>query len=189
MKRWHRHSKYLCWQIPHACVLCQMKILKLRHFALCSSCFSPFICRAVFGVEEKSHAGHMKAVKQSVLDGTSKWSAKIAITGLVQSLFIPKMMQKELVEFVFFSQSLCTEKYIIHIFFFQRTTITKKKVLQNRWLLLTQYTSLFYTSTWYIVIVHITCFIFIVIQFVFVSHWMQFFRCSNKHGIHTPIHR
>lgn len=40
------------------------------------------IYRAVFGVEDKSHAGHMKAVKQSVLDGTSKWSAKIAITGL-----------------------------------------------------------------------------------------------------------
>lgn len=38
--------------------------------------------RAVFGCEEKSHSGHMKAVKQSVLDGTSKWSAKIAITGL-----------------------------------------------------------------------------------------------------------
>ena len=37
--------------------------------------------RAVFGVEERSHNGHMKAVKQSVLDGTSKWSAKIAITG------------------------------------------------------------------------------------------------------------
>jgi hypothetical protein len=35
----------------------------------------------VFGVEERSHNGHMKAVKQSVLDGTSKWSAKIAITG------------------------------------------------------------------------------------------------------------
>lgn len=38
--------------------------------------------RAVFSVEEKSHSGHMKAIKQSVLDGTSKWSAKIAITGL-----------------------------------------------------------------------------------------------------------
>nr|CAD7575827.1 unnamed protein product [Timema californicum] len=37
--------------------------------------------RNVFGAEDKSHIGHMKAVKQSVLDGTSKWSAKIAITG------------------------------------------------------------------------------------------------------------
>lgn len=38
-------------------------------------------CRQVFSVDKKSHSGHMKAVKQSVLDGTSKWSAKIAITG------------------------------------------------------------------------------------------------------------
>lgn len=37
--------------------------------------------RNVFGVDKKSHTGHMKAVKQSVLEGTSKWSAKIAITG------------------------------------------------------------------------------------------------------------
>lgn len=44
--------------------------------------------RAVFGVEEKSHIGHMKAVKQSVLDGTSKWSAKIAITGLFLLLHV-----------------------------------------------------------------------------------------------------
>lgn len=41
----------------------------------------PTFNRQVFGVDKKSHTGHMKAVKQSVLDGTSKWSAKIAITG------------------------------------------------------------------------------------------------------------
>jgi len=35
----------------------------------------------VFSVEENTYQGHMKSVKQSVLDGTSKWSAKIAITG------------------------------------------------------------------------------------------------------------
>lgn len=40
-----------------------------------------YILRDVFNVDEKSHVGHMKAVKQSVLDGTSKWSAKLAITG------------------------------------------------------------------------------------------------------------
>lgn len=40
----------------------------------------------MFGVEEKSHQGHIKAVKQSVLDGTCKWSAKIAITGLFKNI-------------------------------------------------------------------------------------------------------
>lgn len=49
--------------------------------------------RSVFGVEEKSHIGHMKAVKQSVLDGTSKWSAKIAITGLFEIL--PTFQQRK----------------------------------------------------------------------------------------------
>ncbi|KAK3869611.1 hypothetical protein Pcinc_025097 [Petrolisthes cinctipes] len=38
------------------------------------------LIRDVFGVEDKSHVGHMMSVNQSVLDGTSKWSAKIAIT-------------------------------------------------------------------------------------------------------------
>ena len=54
--------------------------------------YSPVHHRSVFGVEEKSHIGHMKAVKQSVLDGTSKWSAKIAITGLFEIL--PTFQQK-----------------------------------------------------------------------------------------------
>lgn len=55
--------------------------------------YSPVHHRSVFGVEEKSHIGHMKAVKQSVLDGTSKWSAKIAITGLFEIL--PTFHQKK----------------------------------------------------------------------------------------------
>jgi len=35
----------------------------------------------MFDVDAKLHAGHMKAVKQSVVEGTSKWSAKLGITG------------------------------------------------------------------------------------------------------------
>lgn len=45
-----------------------------------------YIFRNVFSVEEKTHCGHMNKIKQSVLDGTSKWSAKIAITGLFPNL-------------------------------------------------------------------------------------------------------
>lgn len=34
----------------------------------------------VFHMEPKTHAGHMKAIKNLILEGTSKWSAKILIT-------------------------------------------------------------------------------------------------------------
>ncbi|MBN3293070.1 UN13B protein, partial [Polypterus senegalus] len=39
------------------------------------------LIRDVFTVEKVAHTQQMKTVKQSVLDGTSKWSAKITITG------------------------------------------------------------------------------------------------------------
>jgi protein unc-13 A/B/C len=39
------------------------------------------LIRSIFNIDQKSHTGHIKAVKQSVLDGTSKWSAKLTITG------------------------------------------------------------------------------------------------------------
>ncbi|CAM1324812.1 UNC13C (predicted) [Pycnogonum litorale] len=48
------------------------------------------LIRAVFNFEQKNHVGAMKGVKQSVLDGTSKWSAKIAITVICAQGLIAK---------------------------------------------------------------------------------------------------
>lgn len=39
------------------------------------------LLREVYVISKAVHAQQMKTIKQSVLDGTSKWSAKITITG------------------------------------------------------------------------------------------------------------
>lgn len=40
------------------------------------------LIREVFNITKSFHMQQMKGIKQSVLDGTSKWSAKITITGI-----------------------------------------------------------------------------------------------------------
>lgn len=47
------------------------------------------LIRDVFMIGKTVHAQQMKTVKQSVLDGTSKWSAKITITGTSSLVLLP----------------------------------------------------------------------------------------------------
>lgn len=56
-----------------------IKFIKLNDYF--SWLFYSFDFSEVFRMEPKTHAGHMKAVKNLILDGTSKWLAKIYITG------------------------------------------------------------------------------------------------------------
>ena len=61
-----------------------MSCLVLLFLLLCiPSCSSdrPSPCRTVFNISANAHLENMNAVEQAVLDGTSKWSCKIAITG------------------------------------------------------------------------------------------------------------
>ncbi|XP_022824905.1 protein unc-13 homolog A isoform X3 [Spodoptera litura] len=48
------------------------------------------LIRRVFSIDGDPHGAHMSTVKQSVLDGTSKWSAKIAITVICAQGLIAK---------------------------------------------------------------------------------------------------
>lgn len=74
---------FKCWPvIDHSRSFPEQKTFNMRVFNNDLPLNTKKIFRAIFCCDEKSHSGHMKAVTQSVLDGTSKWSAKIAITGL-----------------------------------------------------------------------------------------------------------
>ena len=50
------------------------------YWSFCCCCFF-IVPSEVFHMKPKTHAGHMMAIKNLISEGTSKWSAKILITG------------------------------------------------------------------------------------------------------------
>ncbi|KAK3799106.1 hypothetical protein RRG08_051382 [Elysia crispata] len=72
--------------------------------------------RSVFGVDKKSHSGHIKAVKQSVLDGTSKWSAKIAITGKKNGLELSSVQINKMTKLISRKTLHLQPKHFLHVF-------------------------------------------------------------------------
>lgn len=73
------------------------------------------LIRQVYVISKAIHAQQMKTIKQSVLDGTSKWSAKITITGVIITDF--KLMNSTVPIMYFFRPNLMLLLIIAHIIF------------------------------------------------------------------------
>ena len=62
-------------------LVCHVPFWTLSRALSCSLAPSVFQHRDTFDVDPKAHESFKKAAKQTFLDGTSTWKAKIAITG------------------------------------------------------------------------------------------------------------